>query len=562
MAQLLRQAKYGISGLSHVLGYGNSTTVRPLLLSQPVPLKRALAAGASIVHSEYSMARHTRVKMLKKSVSGKQERLWRDSGLYAPIAFASHKDNEKIALEARVLQEQLPAPDLPVCIKWVTANMKDILPRVHRVKPVPWEEYLRRVGSSPSVKKRLSEARARLIAEGITSESTLTKEQIHQFTKRSSFVKVENLSYHSPLGLKLKAPRLIQGVASLEFLVLVGPSIMALQDLVCRRWRPGKSNLVFTSGISAEAAAEHVASISGQSGFDDIASFDLDQTRPWGLAFVQWCRKWGFGEAALALMLANVDTHGTTHHGWKYKCKGTRKSGDPYTSLFNTMINIFTHLWIYCTETGKSVQEASESFVMVAQGDDNAFTHASLVAPIPWRQRMRRLGFDSEATYVQTMEEMEFCSMRMYRTREGWVFGPKPGRVMSRFGYAINRPPNVTPEGYARGVAMGMVKQSHFIPILRAFFSDVLARTSHVKDSEVYIGRVFDGHQLKVRRKHTEDIGPMYNLNTNYYWCYESQRRFENHLRDNGIGSEWPAWIQQQVFDRDTDGLKLTYAGA
>lgn len=404
------------------------------------------------------------------------------------------------------------------------------------------------------------EAKQRLEALGVTMDSTLTREQVVMFTKRSSFVKVENLSYHSRMGLKLKAPRLIQGLASLEFSVLVGPYIMALQDVVCRRWKPGKSNMVFTSGVSAEKAAAHVTSIPGHSGFDDIASFDLDQSRPWGEAFVRWCKGWGFGKAALQLMAENIDTRGTTHHGWKYKCLGTRKSGDPYTSLFNTMINIFSHMWIYCTETGRTVRESAETFKMVAQGDDNAFTHSDNIL-IPWRARMRRIGFDSEATYCDLLETLEFCSMRLYKTDKGWVFGPKPGRVLSRFGYAINRPSNVSPDSYARGVALGMRQQSHFIPILRAFFDDVLRRTSHIPDSEAYRPRDFKEHQLKIKLKHSESHA-MSGLNVNYYWCHVSQRKFEAHLKTAVRGSEWPVWIEQLLLDKDTDGVPYTYSGA
>lgn len=504
---------------------------------------------------DYGSARHVRHKIIKKPLTGKQEQLAFDSGLYAPVAFASCKENEKIALDCRVLSEQLPAPDLLNCLAWINSNMEQLLPRVHQVRPVSMDDYFHRVGSSPSVVRKLKEAHQRLQLAGITSETTLTSAQIRTFTKRSAFVKVENLSYHSPLGLKEKAPRLIQG-ATPEFVVLVGPWIMALQDVVCRRLRPGNSNMVFTSGQSAEVIAECVTSVPGLSGFDDIATFDLDQSAPWGDAFVKWSKRWGAPVATRQLLKGNVHTHGSTHHGWNYKCLGTRKSGDPYTSLFNTLINLFSHMYIFCKNTGLTPRETVGRFVMVAQGDDNAFSHSGQ-DQIPWRRDMLALGFDSEATYCG-LEELDFCSMRMYQTDQGWVFGPKPGRVLCRFGYAINRPANVTPAQYVRGVVKGQYQSGKFIPILKEFYDRLLLLTSEAEGKE-YTARTYERHRLRVAREHT-GIGIMYCLTANYYWCFDRQKKFRELLSTMQIGDVWPAWVQQLLLDRDTDGLKVTYS--
>ena len=551
---ILRQKVYGLaSGGS--LGTKLYNPVRPLLISKPIKPKREMASTSSMSHSIYNCARHIRKKLLSQSIPGKQEICGFDNGLYGPVGFASHVENERVALEARVLPKQLPAPELPQCINWIDENLSKILPKLHRVKPVLFEEYLRRSGSSPTVKKTLRLAHERLVKAGITCDTPLTAQQIHSWTTRSSFVKVENLSYHSPLGLKEKAPRLIQG-AQPEFVVLVGPSIMALQDLVSRRWRPGKSNLVFTSGITAERAAAHVTSIPGQSGFDDISTFDLDQSSPWGEAFVKWCKKWHFPVATLQLMKGNIDTHGKTHHGWKYKCAGTRKSGDPYTTLFNTMINLFTHLYLYCKYTGKTVEEARWTFFMVAQGDDNAFVHTE-PDRFPWREGMLSLGFDSEATYC-SLVELEFCSMRLYSTDQGWTFGPKPGRVLSRFGYSINKPDHVPAGSYLRGVAKSQIDQFGFIPILGSLYSRILELTREFEGKEYY-AREWTEHQMRVTQKHT-GIGIMSALCENYYWTPLRQRRFEELIGNMKLGDPWPVWVQQLLFDRDTDGVKVTFS--
>jgi len=79
---------------------------------------------------------------------------------------------------------------------------------------------------------------------------------------------------------------------------------------------------------------------------------------------------------------------------------------------------------------------------MVIQGDDNLLCHRYLDHRIEWVDRMRDLGFDSEATYRRDILDAEFCSNLVYKCDKGLVFGPKPGRVISKLGYFIN-PPNI-----------------------------------------------------------------------------------------------------------------------
>jgi hypothetical protein len=552
---IFRQLRYGLAG-GGSKGVEAINLTRPLLISKPIKFKRERAEGASIVHDPYACARYMRKKLLKVNASGKQQICAFDSGLYGPVGFASHVENERIALEARVLLKQLPAPQLPDCIGWIEKNIDELLPSIHKVVPVPFNEYIRRVGSSPGVIKNLVAAHERLTLAGISCHSTLTPQQVHAWTKRSSFVKVENLSYHSPLGLKEKAPRLIQG-AQAEFVVLVGPWIMALQDLVSRRWRPSKSNFVFTSGVTSIGAAKHVLSVNGQHGYDDIGTFDLDQSRPWGFMFHRLCKKWGAPEATLQLIHGNIDTHGKTHHGWKYKCRGTRKSGDPYTSLFNTMINVFSHAYLYHEFTGKEVSEMRDSFVMIAQGDDNAFSHVESER-FPWREGMLRLGFDSEATYGSKYD-LEFCSMRLYETNLGWTFGPKPGKVLSRLGYAINKPHHVSFASYARGVVKSQISTFGFIPILKVVYDRILELTAHVEGEEFY-PRDWVEHKLRMPTGMTAARGMLFALNESYYWTSERMSKFSFHVKKMKLGEAWPTWIQQLLFDRDTDGIKVTYS--
>lgn len=479
-----------------------------------------------------------------------------DTGGYKANGFASNKHNEEQSLNARVLcNTPQPTEDLPVCISWCKKNWRKIFPWMFEVESVSFEEYIARSNASPSVKRALRACKVQLVADGISEDSKLSARQLYQYTYRSSFVKVENDLYSSPLGRKTKAPRLIQG-AQHQFTCLVGPWIMALQDLLKRRWSV-KNFVCFTSGVSAEKAAEHVVSGEGRWLEDDLGKFDSSIRRPWCEFEVWLCKRMGAPRAVLDLMHANIATHGSTHHGWRYKCDGTRKSGDPYTSLMNSIINALSHLYLYCKWTNKSVDQARKSLRMLVQGDDNCMRHSEK-RKFPWRAGMAGLGFDSEAIYRAHPYEVEFCSCRLYKVKSGvWTFGPKPGRVLAKFGYIINPPVNVSRESMMRGVALGLKRGCCFIPPINSVIERVLELTDgHVAWYERKQFHAFDGLEeepLKPKVYHETCVDVMSNLDMNYNWDYGRQSHFDADVAKLNFGDELGKYAQL-LYDRDTSG--------
>jgi len=471
---------------------------------------------------------------------------------YGPTAFASNRHNEKQALLARVLCDTIePDDSLADCLNWCKANHRQLFPFMRIVQPVPWEQYLERSNASPSVKKVLQQTKLQLDAEGVTIDLRLTRSQLYSYTKRASFVKVENDLYESPLGRKHKAPRLIQG-AQPEFIVLVGPWIMALQDLLKRRW--GKDNFIcFTSGLTAEQAAEHIVGGAGPWLEDDLGKFDSSIRRPWCEYEVWLCKKFGAPRAVLDLMQANINTHGSTHHGWKYKCDGTRKSGDPYTSLMNSIINGVSHCYLYCKWTDRSVESARTTLRMLVQGDDNCMRHVEHLC-FPWKEGMAGLGFDSEAIYRRNLFEVEFCSCRLYPTNSGVTFGPKPGRVLAKLGYIINPPANVSRESMMRGIALGLKRNCEFIPPLKSVIERVLALTD---GHDAWYRRKhfspFEENMLKVSKPREATHETLYALNVVYDWDYGRQKMFDREVQSLQFGDEWHG-IVDTLLDRDTGG--------
>jgi hypothetical protein len=475
-----------------------------------------------------------------------------DTESYSPEAFTSNQHNEEQSLYARVLAEtDLPTDDLEACINWCKTNHSKLFPRMHRIKSVTFDEYLGRSNASPSVKRILRKTYNEMVAEGYSEDSVLDSSTLHAWTTRSSFVKVENNLYRSPLGVKDKAPRLIQG-ARPEFIVLVGPWIMALQDLLKRRW-DGKygSNILFTSGKSSEVLSDFISDHAGKVLEDDLGKFDCSIRRPWCEYEVWLCEQFDAPRAVLDLMEANIKTHGYTHHGWKYLCDGTRKSGDPYTSLMNSVINGVSHLYIYCKVSRESLESVilKRSIIMMVQGDDNIMRHYG--SEINWQHHMSGLGFDSEAIYRTDLHTAEFCSNRFYLIDRGYIMGPKPGKVLAKLGYICNPPPDVSRESMMRGVALGLRKNCNFIPPIRAVIDRILELT---EGHQAFFQRNFLDHAVKVKELYEPSIDVMVNLNEQYDWDFSIQAEFERSVSTLDLGDKYNCVYTELLFDRDTSG--------
>jgi len=456
-------------------------------------------------------------------------------------------------LRSRVLVETPVIDEVFVkeAIAWLKRNHESIFPRVHKVKAVSPEVYLENSNASPSVKAILRKTFDSLKAAGITNKSQLSGSQLYNWTRRKAFVKVENLLYRTGSGRKQRAPRMIQGAAA-EFICLVGPWFAALQSRIKRRW-DDKNFVCFTSGVKAKTSASKLFEIMGSFLEDDIGTFDASVGRLW-LEYECWLSKrFGAPRAVLQLQRANIDTKGVTTNGWRYKTKGGRKSGDPYTSLYNSILNGCMHMYLYHTYTGKSVEEMRDSLRMLVAGDDNAMKHVEC-AHYPWVRDMARFGFKSEALYRAKPHHLEFCSNRLVPVKDGWTFVPKPGKVMSKLGYFIDPPKDVSNESLMRGTALGLIKAATPCPPLFAYLERILKLT--------------DGHvpwtppteQWKMDYDASEATPETWEaLYDIYGWDHQRQGLFESRLASTSLGCQFDNILARSLYDIDTAGPRSIF---
>jgi len=209
------------------------------------------------------------------------------------------------------------------------------------------------------------------------------------------------------------------------------------------------------------------------------------------------------------------------------------------------------HVFLYCKYRNVTIDEAMVQLKMLVQGDDNAGAHVGK-PDIPWQEGMGKLGFESKAVYRASPTDLEFCSMRLYPVDMGYVFGPKPGKVLAKFGYIIN-PPNVSRESLMRGIALGLRNQVDFIPPLRAVVDRVVALTEGHKAVEI---RKFEGHLLKYTSVKVDHSKPalMCALYEQYGWDFHYQGLWEKTLSTMQLGDAYDFPLVELLFDRDTSG--------
>lgn len=403
---------------------------------------------------------------------------------YRPVCYANTMENEEATMMTRVVVDtpEVDEDFMTEFISFVKKRFHSFMNyKVRKIRAVPWATYLERSNASPSVKLVLDRTMKEMVKAGFNPNDRLSPAILKKWTTRSLFLKKENLCYRSPFGEKDKAGRAISA-APPEFICATGPWHMAQQDYWKTIW--DKNNwLCFVSGVNSRDAA-NVINVPWSFVEDDIGTFDSSVHERLGYLEVWVTQQFGAPRTVVDLGRANVKTHGTTFHGAKYWARGGRKSGDPFTSLYNSFLNAMMHAFIIHKSYGWSVPTIKANVRMLVAGDDNvmAINHKK---PCDFVGMMKLLGFNSEALYRPDIFTVEFCSCRVYEIDDALFFGPMPGKVLSKLGF-INTPPvNVSRESLIRGVAIGLRKLCNYLPPIRALVDRILELT---QSTNAYVG--------------------------------------------------------------------------
>lgn len=228
----------------------------------------------------------------------------------------------------------------------------------------------------------------------------------------------------------IKAPRAIM-MSSDTCNAQLGPFIVGVGNWLKEQWNI-YSQITYASGMTAADAGAwlEVCIDQGYDYFyeDDFWNYDGTITTEWLLREQEVYSLFPHDDVvdtALAHQLSGV---AYTKSGYRFRWEGGRKSGDPNTSLGNTLINAAVHY--------RAVPGDKRMLVM---GDDIVIATRKPLSTgevAAANAYMADCGLVSQL-FSSDLYRLSFCSRWFWTTGQKWYLGPKLGRFLSRCGWTI-----------------------------------------------------------------------------------------------------------------------------
>lgn len=508
---------------------------------------------------------------VEKPVKALQVQYGLTSESYRPVAYTNNRHNAEVSLKQRVLYDEVGTDAPEVCATraefiefWRKDGGKSLREvfRPHAVKAVSFSTYLERSNASPGVKRKIQIAYDNLKEIGISRGTPLTKGQIHNWTRLSCFVKVENLNYRTEYGEKVKAPRMIMGSRP-EFLAMVGPWMMAVSDHI-KTIMDGSNGFLFTSGCTAKQASDYLGDGDGFVCEEtDVAHWDRSIHRDIRQLELELFKMFKPPVAVLQLLKEDANqTRGVTASGLAFSMRTLkigkkaravkacqRPSGRPDTSLSNTFTNMLIRLWGYCSTWGLPLHVVRAIVRVLLQGDDGASHSPASLPRVNWRDIFARAGFDLEYKLVKSPQYLSFCSMLNYPVAGGHCFGPKVGRIIGKTCFALDPHEKMDLKSVARGICLGLAAPATFIRPLQMWIDRLLELCGE--------GDVIQWHREEWQMEFSvavPDSTTLAFLNERYGWCPAMEAMFAQELKANTFGGGEGGVIYNHLICVDTDG--------
>jgi len=325
------------------------------------------------------------------------------------------------------------------------------------------------------------------------------------FVKREKQLKSYPESTNSQhIGVELFAPRIISGRKPL-FQVVTGPITYSMTKQIAWMWnqdvsygvemapqeRRPRTTIIYTSGMNAEQLGScfefHLARLSrlGAVMFkeEDQSRFDA-HCGPEAVRLILHPYKTHHAPANAIKPLARLaNTKGVTQHGIKYKIAATVKSGDGNTSSGDTTV----------VGTAKEVQRERanippEEIITFNTGDDVLSIYLAkyndVYTPIV-DEHWISIGFNAKIHTFISQYDAEYCSGRFWPTKDGLIFGPKPGRILAKTFHSMIEYNEHMGKRWLLTVAKGLHRDTYFQPIVRTVIAITLKLMAGFKEIEV-----------------------------------------------------------------------------
>jgi hypothetical protein len=158
------------------------------------------------------------------------------------------------------------------------------------------------------------------------------------------------------------------------------------------------------------------------------------------------------------------DVNGLLRHNGqtlRYKLKNTVKSGHNDTTFGNNIDNgALTVCALHELGLEADVLVAGDDLLVVVEGEFDADQLA---------QEESKFGIVPEYRKFYNVLDLTFISGCFFPNRKGFVFTPKPGRLLRRLFWTTKPPPPKKFEAWRRGIVLGLMPTCSGMPVIEAF---------------------------------------------------------------------------------------------
>jgi len=454
-----------------------------------------------------------------------------------PACVATTQHNEFLAVANRVTRAVVePDPFITkIFFEWLRHNFDVLFPDWRPIESPSFDNWNRRF---PQHLQKLQ-----VMAKRRTETLDLNWKKL---TKRKAFIKREVIMPNHLGHFKPVNPRLIQSVSH-EANVVLGPWMYAFSNQLAKMWNP-RHFLCSAPGNSADTLGHAIYQFHDKATIildDDHEKFDAHYMEFDYEVEKYIYEKFGLNGDALKIFMAQFYTVGYTYHSVRFTADYKRKSGDPNTSCGNTTSNGLKHKFvddcfrwskkylysyylnekkytigdwkhmiregfdkypdtnqdfkgIYCSDDGITLADWDINFSELPSGTpkDLSLWHQTLQECVTDLFVLLGLTTVANINAADKPYRSVFCSARLYPVSkkyngvtESYSFGPKIGRVISKFGATIKKVPD--PQVFLKGIALGLMPDAAHVPILYEFLKQVLDVLQGVKAEPVFPERRF-----------------------------------------------------------------------
>lgn len=255
-------------------------------------------------------------------------------------------------------------------------------------------------------------------------------------------------------------PRIIQG-RTLEYQNIVGPFFYSVSKWLGTVFNQSNCHLIYDAGIDARQLGDIAVTMFSKFKYVyeiDVSNWDGSLAPGW-LIFEIW-----FIENCLPCLPPRWreikrhwrDVSGSGKFGTGYKTKHGRRSGDMWTSCFNSLINLMILFYLFGFDV-----------LAVAKGDDNFYGTNSDIATKRIIEIYATFGMKAKVKRISHISKLGYCSGKFYPLPDGgWKWGLKPFRIISKLGLNLHRHPRIHHMRLLYGTALSMLPIGNHVPVL------------------------------------------------------------------------------------------------